>query len=1218
MASPDRRATTRVSFDERGPPLTIELSKRKLEPAALSRLPPSVTCLDLTRCALASLAPLASLRALELLNVSYNRLRNLDHLGGLSALKLIYARSNTIGQLRSLAGVPRLHTLDLECNSISSVGALAPLHGLIELSDLRLRGNPVSEAAYRRSLRANMPHLGTLDGRTLKEEPAPPPDSPRDADEEAVSVARREIVEAQHAIRQAQSARRSAEKLGSPRDADPEAVLRSPLVLAGGSSTPPADALCTPPSTPVSVSACETAVQVSPSVERQTPAEGRFRLAAAPLSSPDEFARYEREIAEAEARHQRDLADAVRGGASQITSLVSTVQQADELLAKSAEEQMELSRLVEEERSRRREAEATVSAADEAMRDALERAARAEAAAARGAASAALSAARPSPSHRPPAPPSATEADAATDAPPSHETMALVRLRAEAEVSRVASECARVRLETSRAIAERDAARAAAIAAEESAAAQQRARQEADEVARVAQKHARQAQTRLAVAEQELQAAQGEGNALREGNLERVAELERLLAERTASERRVLHQLAEVEAQRDNFGAAAERAENVLTAVRAELKQAEASRVAAESRESDARAQLASQISALALIRQEAAHREVTSARDDRVPGVDDSLALECQEAMRRATDEEARREAAERARDAVESRAGALERELHEMRLAHSRQLQAASASSSGVERRLEAAIADARRAEEVAVERAEQLSASLERELKAAKLDLVTAQAEARSAHQAASDKLSTAEAAHATELEAMRALLSETQAARDSADRLTDHATDEAARALESLKEQVAREEHAGSEVRSLSEELSRKRAEIEAAQATAEAAQRDAKLEHERAQAALKDAAEARRALHLAEEARDEADRRVQHDCDEAEARVRAERECSALRLELQEQHETTSRLSSRLAEAEERALRDRRRAEDKDFASAEAEARAKHAATRLEELGGELHIAREALTEARTREERRVSAHIEEKSALNAEVGMFKAKLIDTSSEAETAKVELEALRKSLQRERIARARFDDAAAELTATSGTSMRNKHAEMHLKRLAHASLEDVAERLEMAGVDVSPRTPSSSSRSGRAGSGSSSHGLALRLLTGELKAVESQWRSTLVEAAKWRAAAEEAELHTEQAQADVRAEVTARASERELSHKAAVQLQMLNAQMSRLGLERSQMGEMLRVARQQLEVAHVELRSRDELLLRLRRDEPNPRELASELKALELLLK
>ena len=116
---------------------------RSLAPAAGSRvdaqlLPPTLTCVDLSRCGLDAINPLRRLPRLELLNVSYNRLTSLDDLRHSTRLKVLYARSNRIADLGGLRGLSALQSLDLECNSLASVDALEPLWQLADLGELRL------------------------------------------------------------------------------------------------------------------------------------------------------------------------------------------------------------------------------------------------------------------------------------------------------------------------------------------------------------------------------------------------------------------------------------------------------------------------------------------------------------------------------------------------------------------------------------------------------------------------------------------------------------------------------------------------------------------------------------------------------------------------------------------------------------------------------------------------------------------------------------------------------------------------------------------------------------------------------------------------------------------------------------------------------------------------------------------------------------------------
>ena len=81
---------------------TLDLSNRSLNNASLRLLPDTLTCLDLTRCAMQSLDALGRLPRLELLNVSYNKLVSLDGLQSSRGLKVCFARSNRISSLASI------------------------------------------------------------------------------------------------------------------------------------------------------------------------------------------------------------------------------------------------------------------------------------------------------------------------------------------------------------------------------------------------------------------------------------------------------------------------------------------------------------------------------------------------------------------------------------------------------------------------------------------------------------------------------------------------------------------------------------------------------------------------------------------------------------------------------------------------------------------------------------------------------------------------------------------------------------------------------------------------------------------------------------------------------------------------------------------------------------------------------------------------------------
>lgn len=150
---------------------TIDLSHQQLTVSSLQLLPSTLTCVDLSRCGLESVAPLSRLPRLELLNVSYNRLTSLEDVQHSGHLKVLYARSNRITHLDGAAQLALLQSLDLECNSLSSLESLTPLWNLRSLTELRLRGNVLPIAAYRRTCAAKLPLLRSLDGSDMEGPP---------------------------------------------------------------------------------------------------------------------------------------------------------------------------------------------------------------------------------------------------------------------------------------------------------------------------------------------------------------------------------------------------------------------------------------------------------------------------------------------------------------------------------------------------------------------------------------------------------------------------------------------------------------------------------------------------------------------------------------------------------------------------------------------------------------------------------------------------------------------------------------------------------------------------------------------------------------------------------------------------------------------------------------------------------------------------------------
>ena len=86
-----------------------------------------------------------------------------------ATLKVLYARSNKITDLKGASALTQLQSLDLECNALSALDALAPLWSCQNLGELRLRGNLLPYAGYKRASLQQLPLLRSLDGSTLAE-----------------------------------------------------------------------------------------------------------------------------------------------------------------------------------------------------------------------------------------------------------------------------------------------------------------------------------------------------------------------------------------------------------------------------------------------------------------------------------------------------------------------------------------------------------------------------------------------------------------------------------------------------------------------------------------------------------------------------------------------------------------------------------------------------------------------------------------------------------------------------------------------------------------------------------------------------------------------------------------------------------------------------------------------------------------------------------------
>ena len=335
------------------PVTTIDLSHQRLTISSLQLLPPTLTCIDISRCGLDSVAPLRRLPRLELLNVSYNRLVSLDDVRPCAALKVLYARSNRVADVGGAAGLSVLQSLDLECNAIASLDALAPLWGLSALTELRLRGNLLPIAAYTRLCGSRLPGLRSLDGAEIGAggDGTHGQDATTKAD--AGGAARAAAAgSAGSADGDGGGGSAAAGAAGEDEDEEAEAAARAARLLEGAvtrwrevsATTPPgatpgadsgggayvacaadADAATAPLTLRAPLSPAVQAVRSSAPL-RGSPAEDAAEAAAAAAAAAIEanesvrskVSRLETELSTAESSRQREVSACARAGAAQV------------------------------------------------------------------------------------------------------------------------------------------------------------------------------------------------------------------------------------------------------------------------------------------------------------------------------------------------------------------------------------------------------------------------------------------------------------------------------------------------------------------------------------------------------------------------------------------------------------------------------------------------------------------------------------------------------------------------------------------------------------------------------------------------------------------------------------------------------------------------------------------------------------------------------------
>lgn len=132
---------------------------------SLPRLP-TVTALDISGNLVKDLSPLAALPALSYLNAKDNAIGNISTLAQLTELQFVDLSDNLISDVSALAGHSKLFTLVLNDNHVDDAGPLASLVGLdrLELSNNLLTDTDFAAGLALRTLRLAGNYISSVGG----------------------------------------------------------------------------------------------------------------------------------------------------------------------------------------------------------------------------------------------------------------------------------------------------------------------------------------------------------------------------------------------------------------------------------------------------------------------------------------------------------------------------------------------------------------------------------------------------------------------------------------------------------------------------------------------------------------------------------------------------------------------------------------------------------------------------------------------------------------------------------------------------------------------------------------------------------------------------------------------------------------------------------------------------------------------------------------------
>ena len=122
--------------------LTVLLAERDIQSLKGLEHAINLEFLEISRCEVSELTPLAGLENLQVLKLNKNRITDISPLSGLVNLQHLELHDNQIVDLSPLTGLIGLRDLRLRSNEVVDI---TPLSGLVNLQSLELHGNQISD-----------------------------------------------------------------------------------------------------------------------------------------------------------------------------------------------------------------------------------------------------------------------------------------------------------------------------------------------------------------------------------------------------------------------------------------------------------------------------------------------------------------------------------------------------------------------------------------------------------------------------------------------------------------------------------------------------------------------------------------------------------------------------------------------------------------------------------------------------------------------------------------------------------------------------------------------------------------------------------------------------------------------------------------------------------------------------------------------------------------